>query len=80
MTYYVLGAITVLFIAVFVTNAISPNKPNVHFAYTVGRGWWAELNTIDGSHYNMWRGPYWFKWQAKNAFPIQRWTFSNPNK
>lgn len=33
-------------------------------------GWWA---TIEKPGWRMDRGPYWFKWMARLAFPINRW-------
>lgn len=38
-------------------------------------GWWCR---IDKPGWFMERGPYCFKWQARMAFPIQRWRFAWP--
>jgi hypothetical protein len=35
-------------------------------------GWWARL---EKPGYMMDHGPYPFRWMAKQAFPIQRWTW-----
>lgn len=35
-------------------------------------GWWARL---DAPGWFMTRGPYCWRWQAKLAFPIQRWNW-----
>jgi len=37
-------------------------------------GWWSRLDK-PGSF--MERGPYRFKWMARLAFPIQRWTWKD---
>lgn len=60
----------------FIMNALCPNKPTVTYSYGVGRGYWATLHFHEypfGAA-RMDRGPYLFEWQARNAFPIQRWT------
>ena len=35
-------------------------------------GWWCR---IDRPGWRMERGPYFFKWMAEMAFPIQQWTW-----
>lgn len=75
--FFVAMFAAVMFSAILVSNAICPNKPIVTYSFGPGRGYWAELRTVDGSNYNMHRGPYWFEWMARNAFPIQRWTFKS---
>jgi hypothetical protein len=42
---------------------------------SLGRGgWWCRIDAPERSE-RMDRGPYWFRWMARMAFPIQRWTW-----
>lgn len=53
-------------------------RPLPVFVYSTRAGWWARIENPERPAHEgqrMDRGPYFFKWMAKLAFPIQRWTW-----
>jgi hypothetical protein len=51
------------------SDQVSPQRVQV---FHTSSGWWARIKKHG---WFMERGPYRFKWMARMAFPIQRWTW-----